>query len=375
MSRRVNPTLIGAFVLGAAALTVGAILVVGGRQWFKRPVTCGMAFDGSVTGLTVGAPVRFRGVTLGAVSDIRLRYGDPRIVVAVNIDPSQIQGFRVQMAPAEAERIVDDAVRKGLRAQLQLQSLLTGQLYVGLDFFPDTPAGRTGNDRGQCEIPTIPQSSLAEVQEQMKKMMAGIEQLPIKETLEAVARAGNAIEKLAASPEIPGVLRSADRTMQETQTLVRNLNAKVDPVAGSLQATLDQAQRTMDEVGRDVQRLVQDIDARVGPLADSLEGAANSAQALMRDGQHTLSRVDEEIGPTMAEIRQAAQAARDALRRADSVLGHADELLDGSSPLGYQLAESLEELSHTARALRGLSEDVERQPNLLLLGRGGSESK
>jgi paraquat-inducible protein B len=57
------------------------------------------------------------------------------------------------------------------------------------------------------------------------------------------------------------------------------------------------------------------------------------------------------------------------------VLGHADELLDGSSPLGYQLAESLEELSHTARALRGLSEDVERQPNLLLLGRGGSESK
>jgi len=375
MSIRVNPTLIGAFVLGAAALAIGAILVVGGRQWFKRPVPCVMAFDGSVTGLTVGAPVRFRGVTLGAVSDIRLRYGDPRIVVVVNIDPSRIQGFRVQMAPAEAERIVEESVRKGLRGQLQLQSLLTGQLYVGLDFFPDTPAGRTENDQGRCEIPTIPQSSLAQVQEQMKKLMTGIEQLPLKETLEAVARAGNAIEKLAASPEIPAVLRSADRTMQEAQVLVRNLNAKVDPTVGSLQATLDQAQRTIDGVGRDVQRLVQNIDARVGPLADSLEGAANSAQALMRDGQHTLSRVDEEIGPTMAEIRQAAQAARDALRRAESVLGHADDLLDGSSPLGYQLGETLEELSRTARALRGLSEDIERQPNLLLLGRGGSESK
>ena len=213
---------------------------------------------------------------------------------------------------------------------------------------------------------------LAQIQEQMKKIMAELAQLPLKETFGAVARAGNAIEKLAASPEIPAVLRSVDRTMQEAEALVRNLNAKVDPVVGSLQATLDQARRTIDEVGRDARRLLQDVDARVGPLADSLGAAADSTQALMQGGQQTLARLDAEIAPTALAIRQAAEAARGALQRAESVLDQAGGVLSGESPLGYQLVDALEELTRTARTLRMLGEDLERQPNLLLFGREGS---
>ncbi len=363
MSRRVSPTLIGAFVLGAVALGVGAVLVLTGQHWFKRPLACTMVFDESVAGLSVGAPVRFRGVPLGTVSDIELRYGASGIIVVSEIDPSRIQGLRAHLEPAEVSRILRESVGKGLRAQLQLQSLITGQLSVGLDFFPGTPSGRIENAEGQCEIPTI-RTELAQMQDQMKKIVSELEQLPLKEMLGAVARAGDAIEKLAASPEIPRVLRSADRTMQEAQTLVSNLNAKLDPAFGSLQATLDHAQR-----------ILQDVDARVGPLADSLGAASDSTQALMQDGRNTLHRVDAEIGPTMAAVREAAQAARDALHGAEVTLGHANGLLDGNSPTGYRLAEALEELSRTARALRGLSEDLERQPNLLLFGRGGSQGK
>jgi ABC-type transporter Mla subunit MlaD len=206
----------------------------------------------------------------------------------------------------------------------------------------------------------------------MKKVITKLEQLPLKEALGAVARAGDAIEKLAVSPEIPAVLRSADRTMQEAQALIRNLNAKVDPVVGSLQATLDQAQRTIDEVGRDAHRLLQNVDARVGPLADSVGAAADSTQALMQGGQQTLARLDAEIAPTALAIRQAAEAARGALQRAESVLDQAGGVLSGESPLGYQLADALEELTRTARNLRTFGEDLERQPNLLLFGRGGS---
>src|SRR5262245_65037231 len=73
MAKRANPTLIGGFVLGGIVLAVAVVLLLGGRAWFKRPVTCVMAFDDSVAGLTVGSPVSFRGVQLGTVSSIELR--------------------------------------------------------------------------------------------------------------------------------------------------------------------------------------------------------------------------------------------------------------------------------------------------------------
>jgi paraquat-inducible protein B len=374
MARKVSPTLIGGFVVGALALAVGAVLILAGRHWFTRPVTCVMAFDSSVAGLSIGAPVQFRGVSLGRVSDIQLRYGRSQIVVVAEMEPSRIQGLNVESAPAGVAGVVQAAVAAGLRAQLELQSLVTGQLYVGLDFYPGTRATLTGTDPTQCEIPTIP-TKLAELQDQMKKIMEELGQLPLKEALGAVARAGDAIEKLAASPEIPRVLRSADRTMEEARATIHTLGVKLDSAIGTLQVTLEQAQGTMDGVGRDARRLLQDVDARVGPLADSLGAAADSAQALMQDGRSTLHRLDAEIGPTMAAVREAAQATRDALHKAEVTLGHADGLLDGDSPTGYRLAEALEELARTARAIRGLGEDIERQPNLLLFGRGGTQGK
>ncbi|HTX54624.1 MAG TPA: MlaD family protein [Candidatus Baltobacteraceae bacterium] len=374
MAKRVSPTLIGVFVLGAFALTVGVVLVLGGRQWLKRPVSCVMAFDGSVAGLTVGAPVRFRGVPLGTVSDIQIRYGSTGIVVLSEIDPSRIQGLRRDIAPADVDRVVQEAVRKGLRAQLQLESLVTGQLYVGLDFAPETPAQLTGNTPDQCEIPTIP-TALAQFQEEMRRIVTGLEQLPLKQTLEAVGRAGDAIAKIASAPEIHTILGSTDRTMHETENLVHRLNAQLDPVIGNVQATLDDAQRTLDGVGGDMRHLIRDVDARVPPLAGSIGNAADSVQALMRDGQNTLHRLDQEIGPTLAAFRRASDAANDAMRRAEAAFGHADGLLDGKSALGYRLAEALDEFTRTARALRSLSEDIERQPNLLLLGREGAQNR
>jgi paraquat-inducible protein B len=310
-------------------------------------------------------------VPLGSVSDIQLRYGRSQIVVVAAIDPSRVQGLHPQSRPGEVAGAVRAAVGEGLRAQLQLQSLVTGQLYVGLDFHAGTPATLTGTDPDQCEIPTIP-TTLAQMQEKMEKVVTQLEQLPLKQALEAAARAADAIQKVAASPEIPRILRAADGTMQEAQGLVRGLNAQLDPVVGDLRMTLDQARRTIEAVGGDLQHLVQHVDTRVGPLAESVAAAADSTQALMRDGQRTLARLDDEIAPTASALRQAAEAARGALQRAETTLDQASGLLSGESPMGYQVAEALDELTRTARTLRGLGEELERQPNMLLFGRGGS---
>lgn len=370
MAKRANPTLIGAFVLGGIALAVVAVLLLGGRQWFKRPVTCVMAFDGNVAGLTVGSPVSFRGVQLGTVSSIQLRYNTTLIIVLAQIDPSRIRGAPGEITQARVERSIEDAVKNGLRAQLQVQSLLTGQLYVGLDYYPDTPARLTGIDKDFCEIPTIP-TALAQIQDQMKKIMAELEQLPLKRIVEAVASTMEGVDKLIHSPELVRAVKSLDATLVDVQALIRTVNARVDPTARALQATLEQAQRTIDEVGRDVRKLVGDVDDRVRPLAANLEATSDSARALMQDAQKTLRSIDERLDPVLTSLRTAGDAARDALRKAEASLNQVDGVFDGNSSLGYQLVEALNELTRAARALRFLSEEIDRQPNVLLFGRGG----
>jgi len=376
MAKRASPALIGAFVLGGIALAVGAILLFGGRQWFKHTVTCVMAFDGSVAGLTVGSPVSFRGVPLGTVSSIQVRDNTSLIVVFVQIVPSRVQGVPRDFTRARVEEAIQDNVQKGLRAQLQVQSMVTGQLYVGLDYHPDAPVRLTGVDKDYCEIPTIPTTpTLAQVQDRMMRIMATLDELPLKRIFEAAARTIDEIEKIVASPEIRRTLTAVDITMREAQELVSNLNAKVDPTVGSLQRTLDQARRTIDEVGRNVSQLVQDIDGRVGPLATNFGATSDSARVLMQDAQQTLRRLDEQIEPTMVAVRRAADATSDTMRRAETTLSQVDGVLDGNSPLGFQLAEALEQLGRMAGSLRVLSEDVERQPNMLLFGRGEDKNR
>jgi paraquat-inducible protein B len=382
MAKRINPTALGAFVLGALLIAVVGILVLGGRDIFRRSITCVMAFDGSVAGLTVGAPVSFRGVQLGTVTRIQLKSSTSLIAVYASIDPGRVQGG--DLSPARVAKAIEASVQeRGFRAQLQVQSLLTGQLYVGLDYYPDAPINMTGIDKDFCEIPTIP-TTLAQFQETLKKVMAQIEQLPLKEMVESTARTVQGIDRLVHAPEVMRALRSLDATLNSAQGLVRSLDAQIGPTAASLQTTLTQAQRTMEGVGGDFQKLVADVqklmvnvdglvanvNGQVGPLASNLGATSDSARVLMADAQRALRDLDEQIRPLAASLRSTSDTARAALEKAQGALGQLDGVLDGHSPLGYQLADTLEELSRMARTLRALSEEIDRQPNVLLFGRG-----
>jgi paraquat-inducible protein B len=372
MAKRANPTLIGAFVLGGLTLVVAAVLLLGGREWFKRPVTCVMAFDGTVAGLTVGSPVSFRGVQLGTVTSIQIRAGAPYIIVHAQVDPAQVEGLPGIVEKQGVKAIVDDLItRRGLRAQLQVLSLLTGQLYVALDIYPDIPARMTDIEKGQCEIPTIP-TTLAQFQEQLKKVIVAVEQLPIKEVVESAARTLDGLDKLVHEPQLKHAIASLDGALSDAQVLIRNVNARVDPALGAFQATLAQAQRTIDEVGRDVRKLVENVDGQVKPLAGNLEVTLDSARALMQDAQRSLHALDKQLGPALSSVQGTGDAARDALRRAETTLDQVDGVLDGQSPLGYELVNALNELGRAARTLRTLGEEIDRQPNVLLFGRGGS---
>lgn len=215
MSRKVNKTVIGVFVVGALVLMMVAIVVFGSGNLFKRTNKFVLYFDGSVKGLSVGAPVMFRGVSIGNVKDISLIYdskaGTITLPVIVEIEQDRIKG-----APSFGE---PDGVKKmialGLRGNLEVQSFLTGQLMISFDFYPESNAKLRGIVSQYPELPALPISP---------DMFETMENLPIKEIAKNLEAAVQGINTLVNSSAIPRSLYDLQRTLQETKEAMHSVN-------------------------------------------------------------------------------------------------------------------------------------------------------
>jgi len=325
MSKQANKTLVGGFVVGAVALVVAGILIFGsGRLLTERP-TFVMYFKGSVQGLNVGSPVVFRGVKVGSVTDILMRFDADdmsiQIPVVVELGEGRVNVVNVEALPDEAQHqdVIAELINRGLRAQLQLQSLITGQLLVELDFHPGTPVKLVGVDTEYPEIPTI-QSDL----EQFSKR---VEKLPIEQLVSKLTSAIEGIERAVNSPELA-----------ETMSTM-NLSLK------------------------DVQKLVRDIDSQIAVLAPGIEET-------MKDAQRLLGNVDSRVVSLASSIEEASEAARDALHQADETLSTVQGVVADNSQVPYHLTKTLKELSAAARSVRALTDYLNQYPDALLRGKG-----
>ena len=146
MNKKISPTLIGAFVVGALALIVIAILVFGSGRLFRQTKDFVLYFDNSVNGLRIGAPVKFKGVEIGSVKDIRLQLEQGKLInkipVIIEIDLEKLTSRGATSADCDrwtAKPFSKAIVDRGLRGQLEMESLVTGLLYIALDLFPGTP--------------------------------------------------------------------------------------------------------------------------------------------------------------------------------------------------------------------------------------------
>ena len=196
MSKKANKTLIGAFVVGAVALLALSLIIFGSGKFFRQTNKYVLFFEGSVKGLSVGAPVTFRGVKIGVVKEISLTY-DPVtkfafIPVIIETQPYLIKGAPIKRASENIQYLI----KTGLRAQLDLQSLLTGQLTIVLDFLPEKPARLLGLMKGYIEIPTVP-SPFGQLQK-------NIGEIPIKDI----------------TTDLQESMRSLNLTLKETQESV-----------------------------------------------------------------------------------------------------------------------------------------------------------
>jgi len=241
MSRKVSPALVGAFVLGAIVLGVAFLVVFGGGILSTgRARTYVMCFDSSLKGLKIGAPVEFRGVRIGSVKDIKLTADVENLTfnvpVYIVIEARQITNVREgkqvkeQLKGEGWQQTIDLLVKRGLKAQLQPESFLTGQLLVALDFRPDKPIKLTGVDREYPEIPTIPS--------EMEMLTQRIEELPIENLVSSAQETFDSVGRLSRSSELLGTIRSVEATLKDVQKLTQRLSKDGPAVSQEITASL-----------------------------------------------------------------------------------------------------------------------------------------
>ncbi|ARP93813.1 PqiB family protein [Bordetella genomosp. 13] len=231
-------------------------------------------FNESVRGLTVGAPVDFRGIVIGEVTAIHTRYDPGRmaftIPVEVRIYPERFtsrfdsgaRGGRLSQDPRGLSRTL---VANGLRAQLKMGNLLTGQLYVAMDFFPDAPKVEVDWNRNPPELPTVP-GGLESLQESLTGLAEKLNKVPfegigndLRQTLQEAAAVMTVLRRSVA-PEARAALLAARSAMESA-------NKTLQPAAGLAQSAND----AMREVARTA--------AAFRALADYLE---RHPEALLR---------------------------------------------------------------------------------------------
>ncbi len=286
-------------------------------------------FDNSVNGLRVGAPVKFKGVEIGSVKDIRLQLEKDRevnkIPVIIEIDLKKLLSRGASGLVAENTDVFHYAiVERGLRGQLLTESLVTGLLYVGLDIFPGTPirlVQKVNGDYKYPEIPTTP-TSFEEAQDAVTRIIAKIEELDFKGLTKSLTETVDGINQLVNSPDLKASLRALQQTMPK-----------------------------VDEALVSIRKLATNADGSVTRLTASLEQTSDATREAMQQAAAAIKQSDS------------------ALKAAEAVMINVNGIMDENSPTVYEFRKSMREVSAAARTIRLLSSYVERNPRALIFGR------
>lgn len=312
---------IGGFVLGGLLIAVVTVLFVLGSGLGGDRDKVVMAFDSSVKGLSVGAPVALRGVEIGQVTAINLMLENDGTNIIMLVE-AQISSANIQRESSGTDPVIDDLIDRGLRAQLNMQSLLTGLLYVSLDFHPDAPAELSPIDSPHTQIPTIPTG--------LEKLTRQIESLDIA------------------------------RIATDVQTIAAGLSAFID------QDDFQQLPQQLADSLDSLELLSEDLRTTVATVGPGLEQVLSSTELLVNDLGDELPRITATVTQSLATV----QAATDAFAGA---MAEIDALVSSDSATTYELNTALRELAQAAQALQLLAKTLEEQPESLLRGKSRNQ--
>ena len=249
-----------------------------------------MYFEGSVRGLSVGAPVEVRGLRIGKVTevklDIDLKTGNIRVPVTVELElerilpPDKIKQFDETFGALRAEGrrpSMEHMVKRGLRAQLKTGSLLTGQLFVELDFYPDSPPLELVYGGPHPEIPTVP-GALEAFQKTALDLLDNLRKLPMDRIAQELLGTMQGANRLVNAPEWRSAIRSLDATLKDVRTLAQTADRQVAALAADAGKTLGAARNTLESVDPEAPLMID--------LANTLEELAAAARSIRALSDH-----------------------------------------------------------------------------------------
>lgn len=322
MSEKTTHTLLGAFIIGAIIIAVGALLLMAGNGYKASSQRVVMVFDSSVKGLNIGAPVALRGVNIGEVTGIRLHFeGKEELSLFMEVE-AVLDASRISLGFDDGVPEPEELISAGLRAQLNSQSLLTGLLYIQLDFFPDSGVNLRARTSNLLEIPTTPS--------RFEMLFEEIDRLDLPRMVSDLQRTAVAMREFSESSEFHDLPRNLNETLEstvkiaeDTKALLTRLVPKVEQTLNSTAAAAKTTEEQLPLIAANIKGSLDQLDKTLV----SLEGAGNNIEAAL----------------------------------------HPD------SPLLYNLSETLAELARASRAVNTLARSIDEQPQSLIIGRPEEE--
>lgn len=332
MSKQTNPAKLGIFVLVAIALALATLVVVSSGTMFKKTQSFVMYFKADVTGLSTGAPVLYRGVTIGQVTKIQLIYNTESqsalVPVYIEIDPTRFV-LKGELGNAP---IMEDLIKKGLRAQLQTQSFITGMLQISLVQLPNTPISMVKSDPNTQEIPTAP--ALIQV------LSSDLKEMNFKEIITDFQDTLKGFKEITQEIQEQKILKSTSVTLTNLEGLSQTLSKDLPEVTEEMIKTSTS---------------VQDIVAKGSTVL-------SHAEVFMKT-----------VNTKAPEILQGAQENNNKLLELQTALTNFIEQAEGmfaaDSPLSFEIASFLERYMIVGAKLEDLIETLERNPESIIKGK------
>lgn len=319
----------------ALLLLVAMVLFFGSSSLLTQSVRFILFFDQSVNGLAAGSPVKFRGVPVGSVERVMIRAegqssDSTAIPVIIKLDRSRLER---DLGVKEAEfspALIHEAIGRGLTAQLNLESFITGQLFVEFSFETeprDDWEPHLKEVNGMLEIPTLG-SSLDEITKDAAKVISNLSAIDISRLNQNVNQVLENLAVVLEGIDSEGVSRSVVGAADEFKALVGSKEFQETIVA-------------IQDAVKQIDTTVESFDLENGPLAD------------------TINRWTAKYESTLGSLQKLVDSS--------------GEIMDSDSDLFYEFENTLRELSRAAQSVRLLVDYLERNPNAILTGRPEDE--
>ena len=283
MSKQANPSVIGAFVIGALLITVIGLTAFSSGQWLTKKSQFVIYFNESVNGLSVGALVKMQGVPIGKVIDIQVQLSpnSQRILtpVFIEIDHEKCSQFMAIGNLESQQALMTRLMKEGLRMQLQYTSLVTGQLYVETLLRPESPIKLTHLNDDFIELSAVTSSS-QEVQKNVTEAIRGIQNIPFETLSAEVILALKNINQLIGSEDMRQSVRSLARALKSAESILQKVDKKAEKITTELQGTLHYSHRAMKKIDALAEPLLEELPENLNATLDEIRRSAQSLRLL-----------------------------------------------------------------------------------------------